>query len=172
MLQKSRLKYPAGMSQKRPPIFRKAWDLIALSIPIDKLQKPIKQNLLTFKRARKNKRKLLKYYEYAFIEEFQFSPSSTPLFRRYKRQLKKTSAWSLSSMLLLCHCSRAPTIEAFQSLDDDDSTDPIVENDFPREPESTYSSDESESVDRRAERFIARFYEDMRMQRQASLMLK
>ncbi|XP_068639038.1 uncharacterized protein [Aristolochia californica] len=167
MLQSSHFKSPS-MPRKRPPILRKAWDLISFSIPIEKLQKPIKRNLLTFKKARKNKRRLLKYYDYAFIEEFQFSPSTTPLFHHYKAQLKKTSSRSLSSIFLLCHCAGTPTIEGLDAADE--SIDPIIEGNFPEEPQLTYSIDESDSVDKRAERFIARFYEDIRMQRQASML--
>ncbi|XP_077242875.1 cotton fiber protein [Tasmannia lanceolata] len=159
---KSHFKSPK-MGRKKPTIFKRAWKLFTLSIPMEKVAKPLKRNLLFFKKARKLKK--LKHYNYAFIEEYQFSPSSTPLFQHYR---KKRSSIGLYSMFLLCNCSGSLKSEGVEVYYSDS---PRIGDAIQREPEPLdSSSNEGDSVDKRADKFIARFYEEMRIQRQESVL--
>ncbi|XP_058082397.1 uncharacterized protein LOC131230494 [Magnolia sinica] len=156
------------MPKKKPQILKKAMNLLTISIPIHKLRKPINTNLLLFKKTRKIKHlNLLKHHNY-YIGAYQFSPPSTPLLN--KTPFKKGSRGKLYSMFLLCSCSGNSSGGGEKEEEEEDgyeSEDPTV--DVGRETEALDSEGEGESVDRRAEKFIERFYEEIRIQRQESV---
>ncbi|WJZ80370.1 hypothetical protein VitviT2T_000298 [Vitis vinifera] len=158
------------MPKKRSPIFQKVSNLLRISIFVGKMGKPISSNLIVFlRKSRKPKDfKLLKHYNYGNTEEYQFSPSSTPLFQYRGKTLKNGGARDMCSMFFLCRCLgsfRADpgdgdyALEALPAVEDANAGESWGPLDW---------GDEEDSVDQRAERFIERFYEEMRMQRQDS----
>ncbi|KAJ9708212.1 hypothetical protein PVL29_000328 [Vitis rotundifolia] len=158
------------MPKKRSSIFQKVSNLLRISIFVAKMGKPISSNLIVFlRKSRKAKNfKLLKHYKYGYIDEYQFSPSSTPLFQYRGMTLKNGGARDMCSMFFLCRCLgsfRADpgdgdyALEALPAVEDANEGESWGPLDW---------GDEEDSVDQRAERFIERFYEEMRMQRQDS----
>lgn len=151
-------------------------------VPISKAKGPIARNLLLFKKRGASKRrssysyKPFRHYNYAYVGEYQFSPSSSPLIAYppgvsswRKAAKKRRSKARMILALLLCG---------------GDELDVAVLDGLPRaeeearalewEGEDAYGEEEyqeegDEEVDGRAERFIERFYEEMRLQRQRSL---
>ncbi|URE38844.1 hypothetical protein MUK42_30140 [Musa troglodytarum] len=65
------------MGRKRSPIVRKALDLIAhsFSTRVAKARRPIARKLLLLKRTKRFN--LLRHYNYAFVAEYEFSPSNS-----------------------------------------------------------------------------------------------
>ncbi|XP_059434819.1 uncharacterized protein LOC132167807 [Corylus avellana] len=157
------------MARKRLPILQKLSNLLKVSIFVAKMRKPIIPKLIFLKKARKLKKfKLLKHYNYGFLEEYQFSASSTPLFQYHRNQSKSRRLRNIYSMFFHCTClgslgaekgNADYRLESLPAL-------PAIAGQF---LEPFDSGDEEDSVDQRAERFIRRFYEEMRMQRQESL---
>ncbi|XP_073000420.1 uncharacterized protein [Typha latifolia] len=155
------------MPRKRNPILGRALDFIALSItPMAKFKRPITRKLLLFKKAKRLK--LFRHYHYAYIGAYEFSPSNTPLFYRPWDSKKKKKSRILS--LLLCGGDRAVSV-VDGGRDDELEVSSASGDGVERDPiEMAESGEDDEvSVDRRAERFIERFYEEMRIQRQESL---
>ncbi|KAG7981093.1 hypothetical protein I3843_05G214500 [Carya illinoinensis] len=169
------------MPRRRPvlPILRKVSNLLKFSVFIAKMRKPaIPKLVFLIRKARRVKKlKLLKHYNYGFLEEYQFSPSSTPLIH-YRRNyhFKNRRPRDIYSMFFLCRCLGSlraheeedadctlESLPAFPVIKDHD----IAVGQLILEPLG--SSDEEDTVDLRAERFIRRFYEEMRMQRQESI---
>ncbi|KAK1279358.1 hypothetical protein QJS04_geneDACA003057 [Acorus gramineus] len=157
----------SNMAKKRRPIFKRAWDLILSQQPfsIDKVRRPFfKNKVWRFKKVSL----LNNHYHnnYAIVREYEFSPSSTPFFRLHRKKLV---------MLLLCGCScNSKDIEG-GALDDEWSSE-VALSSFDQammteEEGSICSSDGgSPSVDEKAEKFIEKFYEEMRLQRQESVL--
>ncbi|KAJ8455989.1 hypothetical protein OPV22_034905 [Ensete ventricosum] len=157
------------MVRKRSPIVRKALDLIALgfSTRVAKVRRPIARKLLLLKRTKRFN--LLRHYNYAFITEYEFSPSNSPPKKRSRL------------LSLLCGGDGAESVAdggvfhdelemlspggAFrdQLLYDDDGIERELSREF-----SEYGDEEDGTVDQRAERFIEKFYEEMRNQRRES----
>ena len=154
------------MPRKRLPVLQKLSNLLKVSILVAKMRKPIIPKLSFLKKARRLKKcKLLKHYNYGFLEEYQFSASSTPLIHHHKNHFKSRRLRDIYSMFFLCTCLgslRAEKGDADYRLE----SLPAIAGQF---LEPFDSGDEEDSVDQRAERFIRRFYEEMRMQRQESL---
>ncbi|XP_061339473.1 uncharacterized protein LOC133286132 [Gastrolobium bilobum] len=171
------------MPRKSLPISHKVSNLVRF---IHKLRKPMIQKLLLFKKFRKCKEfKLIRHYNYDFIGEYQHSPSSTPLIHYRRNQFKNRGSRYLCSFFYLFWCLgnlkvggsdigigecklealplplplRLPPIEIENAI--------IAEDLF--EAFDSDSEDEGESVDQKAERFIERFYQQMKMQRQESI---
>lgn len=169
---KSFLFFKPKMRRKRLPIFHKVSNL--LRIFVAKMRKPTIPKLILIKKSRKRRRfKLLKHYN-GFLEEYEFSPLSTSLAHHPKKQFKfRSYKDNIYTMLFLCRCLGG--LKADQGGEGRyrlsmDSTLPVATistGDF-LEP-LDYLVDEEDSVDQRAERFIERFYQDMRMQRQESI---
>lgn len=138
-----------------------------ISIFMAKMGKPISSSLVVFLRKSKKPKnfKLLKHYNHGYIEEYQFSPSSTPLFQFRRKTLKD----DICSIFYLCRClgsfrtdrreDAAYALDALPAVEDGGAVEPWEALDW---------DDEEDSVDQRAERFIERFYQEMRMQRQDS----
>lgn len=136
------------------------------------MRKPIIPKLIFLKKARRLKKfKLLKHYKYGFLEEYQFSASSTPLIDYHRNHFKSRRLRDIYSMFFLCRCLgglRAEKGDADYRLEA--LPLPAIEDAIAGQfLEPFDSGDEEDSVDQRAERFIRRFYEEMRMQRQESL---
>ncbi|KAJ4959975.1 hypothetical protein NE237_019885 [Protea cynaroides] len=162
------------MPRQRAPIFERALNLLNIPVFMEKMGKPICPKFIFPKNRRKFKKlKLLKYYSYAFIEEYQFSPSNTPLVHYYRKPYKKRSRGrDIHSLFFLCSCSGGLRVEGEYEGDGirefaSESPPPIIANGTAKElPELLGSNEEDDSVDQKAELFIQRFYEEMRMQRQ------
>ncbi|XP_057962142.1 uncharacterized protein LOC131153711 [Malania oleifera] len=148
------------------------------------MSKPIAPNLCFLKKSRRARKfKLLKHYNYGFLQEYQFSPSnSAPLFQHRRKALfdKRNGKDSYSLFFCLSRCfwgSRAGWGDGGCALELDTAVLPAIENgavNFAREysPEPLDSGDEEDdsNVDQRAERFIERFYEEMRKQSRESVL--
>lgn len=156
------------MPKKSSPIFRKVSNLLRASIFVAKMGKPVSSNLIFLRKSRKPKNfKLLKHYSHGYVEEYQFSASSTPLFQYRGKTAKKGGARDVGSMLFLCRCwgsFRAEqgdgdyALEALPAAGEDSNAGESWE------VLAWGGEEEDDSVDQRAERFIKRFYEEMRMQ--------
>jgi hypothetical protein len=182
------------------PILRRAMAILALPLtPISMA----KGSLALFKKRalsaarRRGSYKPFRHYNYAYVGEYQFSPSRSPLlpapppgvtaWRRAAAKKRRSRARMILASLLcggdeldvavLDGLPRprldvvgarageplAPALE--WGLDEDDAYS-YADQDA---DEEYYDAEEDEEVDGRAERFIQRFYEEMRLQRQRSL---
>lgn len=165
------------------PIFHKVSNLLKISILLAKItRKPIIPRLIALKKSRKLKKEfnLLKHYNYGYIQEYQFSPSNTPLIRYRRKLFKKKSHKDLCSIFFLSTC--LGRLRDDQGVDHGNYNYPIdnyhleaspaamIEDAVERELiEFSDSCGEEDSVDERAERFIERFYQEMRMQKKETL---
>ncbi|CAK7326609.1 unnamed protein product [Dovyalis caffra] len=162
------------MPRKRLPIFHKVSNLLRIPIVVAKIRKPIIPKLIFLRKSRKLKKfKRLKHYSYGFLEEYVFSPSSTPLIHYPKKQFKLRSCKdNIYSMLFLCRCLGGLKAEGgevkYRLSMDRTLPAATVSNGEYLEP-LDYLVEEEDSVDQRAERFIERFYQEMRLQRQESI---
>ncbi|XP_038707553.1 uncharacterized protein LOC120002797 [Tripterygium wilfordii] len=98
------------MPQKRLAILHKVSNRVSVFISRVRRRRPIISKLvISLNKARKLKRfKLLKcnYNKYGFLEEYEFSASSTPPFHSNKRWLRNgmRCGRNLYSMLVFCRC--------------------------------------------------------------------
>lgn len=157
------------MPRKRLPILQIVSKLLKVSIFIGKMRKPIAQKLELMRRKSQEtkKLKLLKHYNYGFLGESEFSPSSTPLITYHRKH-------KYYSMFFLCRCLGRLQSESGEEEEEEDyslEALPTIEDiktgallELP-----LYCGNEEDSIDLQAERFIQRFYEEMRMQRMASI---
>jgi Cotton fibre expressed protein len=176
---------PIPMPRRRNAIhkLRKALALIMS-------RKLIAQKLLLFKRNKK-KYKLFRHYNYAYIGEYQFSPSNTPLISHHHHHSGFSKKRRSRILHLLCGgTGMGSMIETNLDFGELDLTPlPMLH----KEPEESRvveqlewnggdsvggngeqgeleggEDDDDLSVDRRAQRFIERFYEEIRLERQQS----
>ncbi|KAM3235558.1 hypothetical protein T459_14525 [Capsicum annuum] len=171
------------MPKKNPPIFQKvSTNLLNMSIFLAKMKKPIITRLISLKETKKmmkmKKISLLKHYNYRYIQEYQFSPSNTPLLQFYNRKDSPRKQRSYrdfcSSVFLISKClgiangeggekrRRYPVLEleGLGSMEDGRELLDVGNED----------EDDNNSVDERSEKFIERFYEEIKLQRQASFL--
>ncbi|PKU84552.1 uncharacterized protein LOC110108861 [Dendrobium catenatum] len=153
------------MIRKRNPVLKRAWGVISLLIiTMRRKRKPNNQKQLF-----KNRRFKLHHYNYTFVGEYEFSPSSTPPFHHLHPLLKKRKG-ILSFLLCGSKSANADGI----GKEEEDMLEATAGDDRPEREEqldeAALSDEEDESVDGRAERFIEKFYEEMRIQRQESIM--
>ncbi|XP_016652005.1 PREDICTED: uncharacterized protein LOC103341649 [Prunus mume] len=139
------------MSKKRLPIFQKVSKLLRIFIFIAKVRKLSFENSFLRRKLQTSKKlKLLKHYNNGFRGEYQFSPSNTPLIH-YHRSLRVEGEDICGDF----------TMEALPpATGEDDNAVALLE--------PLDWGDEEASIDLRAQMFIDRFYEEMRMQRQES----
>jgi Cotton fibre expressed protein len=154
-------------------------------------RKLIAQKLSFFKRNQ-NKYKLFRHYNYAYIGEYQFSPSCTPLISHHHHHSGFSKKRRNRILYLLCGGSGTGSmIETnldFGELDlmplpilnkepeesrlieqlEWNGGDSVRENGEQGELEGGGEDDDDLSVDGRAQRFIERFYEEIRLERQQS----
>lgn len=151
-------------------IFQKVSHLLKTSsVFIPKMRKPTL--LISLKKS--SKLKILKHYSNygGYIQEYEFSPSNTPLIHQYHRKPLKNR--DICSFFFLCSC--------FGAGGDGEDFD----RNYPLEIKSLTAADvairelyessdssggEEDSVDERAERFIERFYQEIKMQRKESVL--
>ncbi|KAL6627497.1 hypothetical protein ACP70R_031223 [Stipagrostis hirtigluma subsp. patula] len=198
---------PRSSSSSSPggckPILGRAMAILALPLtPISKAR----GSLLLFKKracatARRRCYKPFRHYNYAYVGEYQFSPSSSPLlpagppppgvtaWRRAAAKKRRGRARMILASLLLCGGDEvdvavldglpraydvgarereelAPALEWQR----DDADYAAAHGDEEEEDYAVVEEEEGdEEIDGRAERFIERFYEEMRLQRQRSL---
>ncbi|XP_057424969.1 uncharacterized protein LOC130718404 [Lotus japonicus] len=164
------------MTRKRLLIFHKISNSPTLSVLIHKLRKPIIPKLLLLKKFRKGKEfKHLKLYNYQF---FSASSSSTPLIHYHRNQFNSRRNSGLCAFFYLYCCLGSLKTEERGSSGCGECKlealpPPATEIEDANEAEDLFDSgddaDEYGSVDEKAERFIERFYQEMRMQRQESI---
>ncbi|KAE8648793.1 hypothetical protein Csa_009258 [Cucumis sativus] len=135
-----------------------------VSIFMAKMKRPIIPKLLFLKKSSRMKSfELLHHYNYGFVRDFEFSPSTTPLFRFNNRGGRRgLRRYDVCSVLFPCRCIVGGSGGEKKEGDGDYG----VEEAF---PESLDWSDDDDSIDRRAEIFIQKFYEDMKMERLTSI---
>ncbi|GMP83355.1 hypothetical protein CsSME_00037299 [Camellia sinensis var. sinensis] len=141
------------MLRKRLPIFQKVSNHLKISIFTAKMKIPIIPKLIFLKKPTKltKKYKLLKHYKYGYIQEYQFSSSSTPLVYYHIKPFKKRNYRDKYANLFMCQCLDYPILEAL----------PAIEDAIARElSEFSNFSGEEYSLDERAERFIERLYHE------------
>ncbi|KAK6252675.1 hypothetical protein QUC31_014395 [Theobroma cacao] len=165
------------MPQNRLPILHNLVpnNPVRISILLTKMKKPMIPKLIYLRKSRKLKRfKLLKHYNYVFLGEYQFdSPSSTPLIHYYNRkQPKRRSIQDIYSMLFSCKCFGWPKAQASGEADCRlvlEAVPAPIGGELISEA-LDIEDDQEDSVDKRAEKFIERFYAEMRLQRQESFL--
>ncbi|XP_068331746.1 uncharacterized protein [Pyrus communis] len=155
------------MSKRRLPIFQNLSKLLKVFIFVARVRKLSFENSFIRKLQYSKKMKLLKNYDYGFVREHQFSLSNTPLIRNESLRVR-----DVHSMFFLCKCWGNSlrvegedgdfTLEALPTTGNDDNAVALYE------PLDWEDHEEEASIDLRAQMFIERFYEEMRMQRQES----
>lgn len=158
------------MPKRRPlVILRKVSSLLKRSFYIAKSStKPIIPRLILLKRSRKVSGP--KSYRYQLLLDYEFSPSSTPLTFYPLRGLNRRRFRDIRDPLsYLCGCLGKATKSAAMDIDYGPlALPPAVGDAFLEDVVSESPYKEEDSVDQRAERFIEKFYEEMRMQRRES----
>ncbi|KAI5004393.1 hypothetical protein ZWY2020_031636 [Hordeum vulgare] len=176
-------------SSSAPRILGRA--MAILSLPLTPLSKTrAARSLLLFKKRRARR---LRHYNYAYVGEYQFSPSGSPLLPRPPgvsawRAKRRSRARTVLAALLCggCGIADADGVDAAvldgllplpRALQDERAGEDGASYGYGEE-EGVYHGEEEEEeedvvevecegdeeVDGRAERFIERFYEEMRMQ--------
>ncbi|EOA34153.1 hypothetical protein CARUB_v10021655mg [Capsella rubella] len=155
------------MSQRRRPIFQRVTKLLKVSI----LRRPAipRLKLIPIKRRRSSKRvKLLQHYNYKFLQEYQFSPSRTSLIRCCRKRIRvsRSSLKRIYELLFLSRCIGWNDDTITQSWMDMEPFHYALGVASPaRElPQPLDYFSEDDSIDLKAERFIEKFYDEMRMQ--------
>ncbi|KAF3792462.1 hypothetical protein EJ110_NYTH11438 [Nymphaea thermarum] len=147
---------------------KRRWELLNIAILIREQGGKIKHKLHLFKKVRKFRRhSFLQHYNYNFMAEYEFSPDSSPDFPR------KRARGCLYPLLLCGATCRGGTEDDDESaLVSEDLAIVVEEKVAEGAPESDdereVSTDGTDSVDRKAEEFIARFYREIRLERQVS----
>ncbi|XP_022878735.1 uncharacterized protein LOC111396554 [Olea europaea var. sylvestris] len=146
--------------------------LLKFSIFLAKMREPIIPTFISLKKTRKFK--LPNHYNYRYIKAYEFSPSDTPLIQFHRKSKKRKILKNFSSIIFISKCLGMLTAaeeEGRYPLGIEIETLPCHRDSVARElsliPDSC---SEDDSVDERAEKFIQKFYEEMRRQRQESLM--
>lgn len=163
------------MSRKHLPIlFHKLSKLLRIFIFIAKMRKlsfDKYSSLVSKSQINRKKLRFMEHYNYGFLGEYEFSPSNTPLIRYPKKQhVKNRGPRDFNSLFLLCRCwgglrvlegeDGEFTMEALPATQEANALALLEPLDW---------GSEEASIDMRAQRFIERFYEEMRMQRQESI---
>ncbi|KAK4371130.1 hypothetical protein RND71_010605 [Anisodus tanguticus] len=164
------------MPKKSSPVFQKVSNLLNISIFLAKMRKPIIPRLISLKRSKKMKKfNLLKHYNYGYVQEYEFSPSNTPLLQYYNRKktlTKQRGYRDFCSVFFISKCLGMANGER-----DERRRYPVLEleglgsmEDVARELSEEEDDDDDDTVDERAEKFIERFYEEIKLQREQSLL--
>jgi hypothetical protein len=153
---------------------------ILTTLPLTPISKArAARTLLLFKRPRAAAARRLRHYSYAYVGEYQFSPSASPLLLPRPPGL---SAWrTAAATKRRSSKARAVLASFFCCAGGGDGLDVAVLDGLPPLPlpapleDAAYGYDDEEydeeEVDSRAERFIERFYEEMRMQETRRLLI-
>ncbi|XP_047057801.1 uncharacterized protein LOC124664293 [Lolium rigidum] len=173
-------------STTRRPILGRAMAILT-TLPLTPISKArAARTLLLFKRRRARR---LRHYSYAYVGEYQFSPSGSPLLLprppglsawRSAGSKRRSAAKVFLSSLLCGGCGAGGDAVDVAVLDclPPPRTDPPRAAYGERDDDEVYGYDEEEEeygedeeVDSRAERFIERFYQEMRMQETRRLLI-
>ncbi|KAJ8747786.1 hypothetical protein K2173_008235 [Erythroxylum novogranatense] len=162
------LNLPRKMPRKRLLIFRKVSNLFRASAFIVKMKKPAIPTLFFLKKSRR-----FKHYSYRFLQkEYEFSPSSTPLIQ-YQKKLSRSRSYrdNIYSLLFLCRCLGGLKAEVRREVDYRQSmgSSYAAIDGVCSQPWGWGDDNDADSIDQRAERFIERFYQEMRLQMQESM---
>lgn len=181
----------SSSSSSAPRILGRA--MAILSLPLTPLSKArAARTLLLFKKRRARR---LRHYNYAYVGEYQFSPSGSPLLPRppgvsaWRAKRRSRARMVLAALLCGGGCG-------FGGCDEDGIDVAVLDGLLPlpralqeeravddspygygeeeacdgeQEVEEAEEFEGDEEVDGRAERFIERFYEEMRMQQRRLL---
>ncbi|CAN4075592.1 unnamed protein product [Withania somnifera] len=155
------------MAKKSSRVLQKVSNLLNMSIFLAKMRKPIITKLISLKKTKKFS--LLKHYNYGYVQEYEFSPSNTPLLQHYNRKKSFTKHTDFSSSVLFI--SKCLGIEKCEE-EKERRRYPVLELEGLAAMENVreVSEDNDDSIDERAEKFIERFYEEIKLQRQKSLL--
>lgn len=150
---------------------QKLSNLLKISIFLAEVKKPILSKLIFVKKSCKLKtRKLGHHYNYRYIQEYEFSPSSTPSISCCRKSFKKRNFRRIRSIFMKCQCLGSLRGEKGKQRDYPLMALPSIGVAVAMEtPDLSDSGGDEDSIDERAERFIERFYEEVRMQRQESI---
>ncbi|KAM0875635.1 hypothetical protein ACQ4PT_036678 [Festuca glaucescens] len=174
----------SSATSSRRPILGRAMAILT-TLPLTPISKArAARTLLLFKRRRAAAARRLRYYSYAYVGEYQFSPSGSPLLlprppglsawrAAATKQHRRGRARAVLASIFCCAGGEALDVAVLDGLPplpapQDDAAYDAVYGDV-EEPEEEY--DEDEEVDSRAERFIERFYQEMRMQETRRLLI-
>jgi hypothetical protein len=159
---------------------------ILTTLPLTPISKArAARTLLLFKRRRAAAARRLRHYSYAYVGEYQFSPSGSPLLLPRPPGL---SAWRSAKQHRTRGGRARAVLASLFCCAGGDALDVAVLDGLPPLPppqydgaydsevygevhEEEYDEDQEEEVDSRAERFIERFYQEMRMQETRRLLI-
>lgn len=153
------------------PILQKVPNIAKIAVFVAKtLKKPVVPRLVAFRESRKHKKvSLLQHYGYGYIKEYQFSPSHSPLISYKRKQYKKKSYKDLCSILYMYNClgkfENDSKVDKMYTYSMDYHLEALSEKEVTEYADSCDEEEEEESVDEKADRFIERFYEEIRMQK-------
>jgi hypothetical protein len=162
---------------------------ILTTLPLTPISKArAARTLLLFKRRRAAAAaRRLRHYSYAYVGEYQFSPSGSPLLLprppglsawRSAKQHRTRGGRARAVLASLFCCAGGDALDV-AVLDGLPPLPPLPQDDCAYEEvyggvedqEEEYDEDQEEEVDSRAERFIERFYQEMRMQETRRLLI-
>nr|XP_027099292.1 uncharacterized protein LOC113718598 [Coffea arabica] len=151
--------------------------LLRVPIFITRMRKSINiPRIISLKKSRKIKKfMLLRHYKYGYVQEYQFSPSNSP-FLPYncRKPINKRRYKDLYSILFIGKCLGMNKAEKeYRGFPLESKVLPAIEDTIAKdlsEQSELSGEDDERSIDERAEKFIERFYEKMRIQRQELLM--
>ncbi|CAI9096161.1 OLC1v1032245C1 [Oldenlandia corymbosa var. corymbosa] len=168
------------MQQKRrlTVILKKASRLLKVPILVSRMRTSVNiPRLISVQKSSKKMKKfiLLRHYNYNYVHEYQFSPSNSPLSLShsiYRRAAKKRRYEEICSIFPIGNClgvinketeNRGYPLMELKAV-------PYIENSITEElyDDSEEDRGDVDSIDERAEKFIERFYEEIRMQRKES----
>ncbi|KAF8033067.1 hypothetical protein BT93_D1839 [Corymbia citriodora subsp. variegata] len=169
----------ATIPRKRLLVLKKVSDFLRRSTRWTRMSKPVAVPCLALlRRSTGRPGGLDRAADYRFLQEYEFSPSRTPLIHRYYRKKLKLNGGrrrrrslkeDVRSLLVLCSClgRGMPPSSGCEEEDRFFAAGTFIE------PACEAADEEGggggDSVDLRAEMFIRRFYEEMRMQRRLSI---
>lgn len=167
---------PAKLPGKRLLVLRKVSNFLRRFAHLTKMSKPILPCLALLESSPRLSR-LDGAGNYRFLREYEFSPSRTPLIDRYCRKKLKLSRGrrtrrrrsfmeDVRSLLVPCSSlGRGRSSSEWEEEDRSFAAGTLAEPSH----DASDGEDGGDSVDLRAEMFIRRFYEEMRMQRRLSI---
>ncbi|KAF8061239.1 hypothetical protein N665_1209s0009 [Sinapis alba] len=158
------------MCQRRRPIFQRVSNVLKVSILrrpiIPRLKLPRKQRI-SAKRV-----KLLQQYNCKFLQESQFSPLHTSVisYRRKRNRISRLGLKHIYSLLFLSRCIGRSSDEHIVDtithnwMEMEHCVDGVSSPSWEISQPFAYFS-EDDSIDLKAERFIKKFYDEMRLQK-------
>ncbi|ERN04010.1 hypothetical protein AMTRI_Chr13g85410 [Amborella trichopoda] len=180
------------MPKKVNTIARRAWDLLRWVIFMAKKRGYLKHKLILCKKAISTARiKLFQSPEkkYKYIAAYQFSPDNSPVFQYSRKPSRKSQRFHLAMVILPCkdcfsvqqpeeepEISPITVFSGEVGLSDEEPDISAItvfsgEVGLPVSCSLTDIEEEGDCVDKKAEKFIARFYEEMRIQREKEFLL-